>query len=288
MTKEEMTKLVLEKVPFDIDIIPERDAEWEAHLQSMTWSYSRVKAFDDCSYMWLHTYINGDRGMGNGWSDAGTFSHGLMEDVFRGVLPTEQLSNQFYAGFDASIENKFPFPAMQPSLKSKIGRYFTLFRPRIDNVLGVEDQFTYRLPNGMLFTGFIDLVTKGVSGPVITDHKVSKPFSGEKLVDKRKQIHTYFLASPILYGQEAAAGYFHFLQDGTLVKVENNPQHVQETLDWIVDTIEKIKLEREWKPVLETMTPEEQQEQLFFCKHLCSHADKCTALKAVTGMFASR
>ena len=48
-------------------------------IDDMTWSYSRVKSFEDCPYKWFLKYIVGLHGKRMFFADYGTFMHKLME-----------------------------------------------------------------------------------------------------------------------------------------------------------------------------------------------------------------
>ena len=53
-------------------------------IEDMVWSYSRIKAFDDCPYRWYLKYIRHLHGKDMFFSDYGSFVHKLIELYFLG------------------------------------------------------------------------------------------------------------------------------------------------------------------------------------------------------------
>ena len=62
------------------------DISYEPIIKDMTWSYSRVKAFDMCPYGWYLKYIQKIRGKDMFFSSYGSFVHKLLEQYYKGEL----------------------------------------------------------------------------------------------------------------------------------------------------------------------------------------------------------
>ena len=58
------------------------DISYEPIIKDMTWSYSRVKAFDMCPYGWYLKYIQKIRGKDMFFSSYGSFVHKLLEQYY--------------------------------------------------------------------------------------------------------------------------------------------------------------------------------------------------------------
>jgi hypothetical protein len=285
MDRDEAIAYIKSRSPMELEFAMSKldKVKYQAVINAMEWSFSRVNAWHDCNYSWMHTYLYNDRGVQNAWSQMGTHSHESLEPLYRKEIERPAMAAKWLAEFDQVVSLSFPFPAMRPAYRKKIGAYFTMVNVP-EHVIGIETEFKYLLPNGKVFKGFIDLIAwKPESGPIVIDHKVSKLFSGEDLFKKRRQIHTYFLAIPLLFNQQAGAGYFHFLQTGDLVKVENKPEDVNQTVEWITDTIGSILQAESFPPILDLMDQEDRKKKLFFCQNICSHYDKCPALEKILG-----
>ena len=52
-------------------------------IQEMTWSYSRIKAFDDCHYRWYLQYIRRLHGKDMFFASYGSFMHKLIELYYK-------------------------------------------------------------------------------------------------------------------------------------------------------------------------------------------------------------
>lgn len=52
-------------------------------IDDMVWSYSRIKAFEDCPYRWYLKYIKKFHGKDMFFSSYGTFMHKLIELCFK-------------------------------------------------------------------------------------------------------------------------------------------------------------------------------------------------------------
>lgn len=50
---------------------------YEHIIDQMTWSYSRIKAFDDCPYRWFLKYIKCEPGSEMFFASYGSFMHEL-------------------------------------------------------------------------------------------------------------------------------------------------------------------------------------------------------------------
>ena len=67
------------------------DISYEPIIKDMTWSYSRVKAFDMCPYMWYLKYIQRLPGKEMFFSSYGSFVHKILEMYYKEELAKSRL-----------------------------------------------------------------------------------------------------------------------------------------------------------------------------------------------------
>ena len=60
-------------------------------IDDMVWSYSRIKAFEDCPYRWYLKYIKRFHGKDMFFSSYGTFMHKLIELYHKGEKTPRQI-----------------------------------------------------------------------------------------------------------------------------------------------------------------------------------------------------
>lgn len=258
------------------------------------WSFSRISGYETCPHSWKKAYLDKEEGLDNAWAQMGTFCHELLEEQLKGNITSDELSQIFNDTYYDIVDLPFP-PNQWVDLKDgyykKIGSYFSKYKGVSGEVLAIERKFSYKLPNGVEFMGYIDLETKSEFINVV-DHKVSAFFTKKDLAKKKHQMILYAPAIEEEYGELPDAGYFHFLQDKLLVKppkksqfikVDINKEIVKESLQWAVDVIEKIRNDEKFEPILNSQTPKEQDKQKFFCQNICSFRNSCDKSKELFG-----
>jgi hypothetical protein len=277
---------VIEKRSTQAGLELDMDSPFADRIEAMRWSYSRLTAFETCKHAWKKTYLDKEKGRDNAWGQMGNFAHNLLEYMFKGQIAVERLGDNFVAHFDKYVTEQFPQFAidLRAHYKQKIGKYLSTFK-MAGQVMSIEEKFEYKLPSGRVFVGIIDLVVNKYGQLIVVDHKVSKVYESEDLMKKKKQILMYAPAVKLIYKTDAKAGFFHFVQDGTKLKVSMDEQSIDETLAWADNLIDEIKREKHFPTVIEEAldanAPLETEDDLFFCSNLCNHRDNCEMFQAI-------
>ena len=77
-------------------------------IDDMTWSYSRVKSFEDCAYKWYLRYIAGLPGKQMFFASYGTFLHKLLASFHSGEASAAQLVDRYLRDFCQEVQGHAP------------------------------------------------------------------------------------------------------------------------------------------------------------------------------------
>ena len=72
-------------------------------IDDMVWSYSRIKAFEDCPYRWYLKYIKKFHGKDMFFSSYGTFMHKLIELYHKGEKTPRQIVDMYLQDFKTEV-----------------------------------------------------------------------------------------------------------------------------------------------------------------------------------------
>ena len=243
-------------------------------INNMTWSYSRINAFNTCPYMWYLTYIRNFKGEGNAYSSTGTFSHSILERYAKGKLYIWDLLDEFVNNYDKEVPYKFP-PNKYVDLGEKNYNsgveYFTNFEgfDEIGEIIDAEIKVTTDLEDWDVkyqFTGFIDLLLKKDDEYIVLDHKSKGKFKSKKEQSEyARQLYVYAKYVKEKYGKFPKTLIFNMFNAGELIKIPFNKTDYEEAINWCVDTINKIKEEIKFDKNVNN----------FFCDNLCNHRKIC-------------
>ena len=262
-------------------------SKYKEQIDKMTWSFSRLQSWENCKYGWFLSYIEKREGEQNGWAEAGSLGHSLLEDYALGKLKADQLEYEWLLRYDEEVTSPFAnfVINLHEHYKYKVAKYLKIFKGFSGDVQDVELEFLYNLPDGSKFKGFIDLISKKDDELLCVDHKISKKFTRKKLKDKQKQIQMYAPAMKDKYGEYPTKGIFHFFQTGEILKVDITEETISDAMKWATDTIEEIKTSETFPTILSQLkTDKELKDNEMMCKHLCSHRNTCEAKKELYGI----
>lgn len=244
-------------------------------------SFSALSLYDECPMAFKLRYIDHVKDEGNGFSDYGTFCHKLLEEWAKGETPDIALAAEYEDRYDDAVIHPFPpFPRGMGAKYYDAGlAYFESFEGFGDvEILDVEQRFEFQVEGGRrpyTFVGVVDLVVKDkATGAIdIIDHKSKSAAQMKKDFPLyRKQLYTYARFVYDTYGVwPRRIGFNLFKEGGQMVWENFTMAGYEETMRWIIDSIEAILDEKEWKV---TVSP-------FFCRFLCSCLDECPAKDAV-------
>lgn len=253
------------------------DISYEPLIRDMTWSYSRVKAFDDCPYRWYLKYIRYPHADGKRlfFSDYGKFMHELLESYYKGGRTPDDLLYIYLTEFRQRVNP--PAPG-----KKVFENYFTdgadclrgLRQPE-QTVLAVEEKVEFSIKDTP-FVAYIDLVTEDAGGSIsLTDNKsrALKPRSGrgkptkadDELDEYLKQLYLYSAAVKKKYGRLPDKLCFNCFRTGTLIEEPFGNEAYNAALSWFLRRIEDIAAEQDFTPDIE----------YFKCRYLCGMQDRC-------------
>lgn len=226
-------------------------------------------------------YVDHIKDEGNAFSEYGQLAHKLLEEWAKGELPDIALAAEYEDGYDDAVIHPFPpFPRGMGAKYYDAGlSYFENFDGFGDvEILDVEQRFEFRVDGGRqpyTFVGVVDLVVRDKeTGAIdIIDHKSKSAAQMKKDFSMyRRQLYTYARFVHDKYGVwPRRIGFNLFKEGGQMVWEEFSEEGYKDTMKWIVDSIEAILDEKEWKVSVSS----------FFCRFLCGSLDECPAKDAV-------
>lgn len=163
-----------------------------------------------------------------------------------------------------------PFPKGMPQKYYEAGlKYFESFDGFGDNyeIMSAEEKFELDI-SGYTFVGIADLVLKdkNTGGLVVIDHKSKSANSMKKELDTyRKQLYIYAAHVYQKYGVYPEKLMFNMFKEGNFIEEVFDKDMYDQTMQWVVDTIENILFETDW----------EAKTDGYFCKFVCSVLDSC-------------
>lgn len=245
-------------------------------IENMSFSYSRLTAFEQCRYGWLLRYILHEPQRDSFFAEYGSFVHKIIEKYLRGELAKDDLALYFMRHFAEAV----PTAAMSADLKARYYtrgvEYFRHFSFPHDDIVAVEERVEFDL-DGAPFAGYIDVISRDGDDLIITDHKSHdlKPFSKRYPEQKTKtdlelesylrQLILYAVGVKKAYGRYPKTLEFNCFKSGTVISIPFNEEWVKPTLKWASDLRRDIIQESEWTPNVD----------YFFCKNLCDYRDSC-------------
>lgn len=220
---------------------------------------------------------------GNFYSDYGTWAHALLEQYAKGDIPCYALAEVYDEEYDQQITHRPPpFPKGLAEKYRDAGReYFENFDgfgdewevAEIDGQPAVECRFEINI-GGYPFVGIADLILrhKETGELMVIDHKSkSKNSMDRELTTYRKQLYVYAAFVKEKFGVFPTILRFNMFKEGYFIDERFNMDTYNETMEWIVDTIESIFLESDWKVCKSS----------YFCRFICSVLDYCPAKNAI-------
>lgn len=253
-------------------------------LDTMTWSFTRLKSFYDCKYAWKLSYIDCVKG-DNGFFDSyGSFVHEILQKYAEGQLSLFDLNTYYEEHFDESVPYDAPpnkFVNIRQSYYDKGYGYLSNIDLPIDEyeILGVEKKVRFKIDNKN-FVGYIDLLLrdKKTGKIIILDHKsaslkllkngeVSKSDKEHFLLFKR-QLYLYSIAIKEEYG-DVSELWWNMFKDRKWIKIPWQQNEYDESIQWAKDTIKLIEKESNWYG----------RPDFFFCTYICDHRNNACEYK---------
>lgn len=214
----------------------------------------------------------------NAFSEYGTLCHSLLEEYAKGQLFKEQLAEEYTKRYYDVVTHSFPpYPkGYAAKAYDEAYNYFVGFSGFGEEyeILATEEKFELNI-GGYIFVGIEDLLLREIYTGDITvmDHKTKSANSMKKEFDTyKKQLYVYARYVKERYGVFPKYMAFNMIKTGEILKVEFNEDEYNETMAWIVNTIEAAILEFDWAV---SSSP-------FFCQYICGVRKSCPAYDAIT------
>lgn len=244
----------------------------------MTWSFSRLHAYEQCGYLFYLKYIEEREGESNYYAANGKAMHEVMEALLSGKISIEDCP-QYYAEIYDTIYETTKQSTMDIT-HEKCMDYLCVMDD-IDRdmyeILGVELRLDFKIQK-YKFIGFADLVVRNkTTGEVIlVDHKQANHFlkkDGTPLKNQtdnflayKKQMYIYCKGLYDCLGLKVDKIVWHHFKDlGELTIIPYRQEESDEALNWAVHLIEAIKKDNKFKNT----------SSFLMCTALCDFRNEC-------------
>ena len=243
-------------------------------IDDMTWSYSRIKTFEDCPYRFFLKYIKGYKETEKFYASYGSFMHRLLEQYYNGVLPRDKMLSTFLLNFQSEVRGVRPRKETVRKYIDAGCEYLKNFTPFPYNKIAVEKRVEFQI-DGYNFIGFIDYLGEKDNHLYIIDNKSrvlkprsgrAKPTAGDKELDMMlRQLYLYSVGTEQEYERLPETLCFNCFRDGRFIKEQFDMQKYEEAKSWAVDNIHKIEQTESFEP----------RQNFFSCFYICGVSDSC-------------
>lgn len=249
-------------------------------FNDMVWSFSRIKAYEDCPYAFYRHYVlsPGDPADSNFYAENGSLMHEVIARYLSGDSSLDDAVKEYSGRFDEiayDVSEK-----IMENTYNKCMDYLCetdgLDRDRHD-VLMVEQHIKFKIGK-YKFQGFVDCVLKDKeSGKIILlDHKSEDHFfkkDGTVLKSKansfmayKKQMYIYCVGLKETFGINVdKIAWHHFKDGGKISAIDYSEDELNETVQWVFDTIGRIKKDKDFLP----------NKSYMMCYELCGYRNDC-------------
>lgn len=250
--------------------------KYEMIIDDMTWSYSRIGAFDQCPYKFLLKYIHKEQESNRFFSEFGSFMHELIASYLNGDASPDELRAICLKEFRRNVLSKAPSDKVfQTYLKDGLA-YFEHMSEDFDglSIVDVEKKFSFDF-GGHKMVAIVDAIGRTKDGDLfIMDHKSHKlkprgkkrRKSDDELDEYLRQLYLYSIPVESKYSERPKFLIFNcFRNEKNRQIVERFDDDVfEEVKKWAESSIARIRGEDEWEPDAE----------FWKCRHICG-MDTC-------------
>lgn len=260
--------------------------EIRRRILGMTWSFSRLRAFESCPEMFYRTYILHEPERENAFAQFGTFAHSIYERFLRGELFSFECASVFRREWSLYINEDFPSFGAKNLEESWFEAGESAFESVEDvpdhyEVVGVEMKIETSLPCGsqlLPFKGFIDLLLrdKRDGSYLIVDHKSHARFkSAKEKKEYARQLYLYaelLIQSGVVRARDIRLLAFNMFRAGYVEKIDYNPDHALEALEWAGQTYSQILSAIAFE---QCTVRDKKYSAPMFCTQICSFRGMC-------------
>lgn len=219
-------------------------------LENFTWSFSSINTYNNCPLCFYLTYLCNPKleRVQNAFAQWGTLCHSLFERYAKGDLELFELGQVYQSEYNDEVKLKFPYNKYVDLGEKyyKTGfEYFNKFDGFNDNwdIICVEQKVDISIQDNK-FVGYIDLVVEEKTSKdiIIIDHKSKSAFKNEtELKEYARQLYLYSIFIKQIYGKYPSKLMFNMFRADELVEIDFDLNELQETVNWLLDIIQKIK-----------------------------------------------
>lgn len=244
-------------------------------IKDMTWSYSRITAFEDCPYRWYLKYIRLIEDAPMFFSDYGSFVHKIIELSLNGELKKGELVPYYLSNFRKEVKGSAPNRGIFKNYFDQGLQYLSrdVLIP-YKEILGVEKKLDFKLGDRP-FTGVLDCVALDGDAVVILDNKSralkkrssrkTTTKSDEELDQYLRQLYLYSLPTKHVFGKYPDRLEFNCFRTQELISEPFSKERLEEAIRWATESVEKIERNEDWSPDMD----------YWKCKHICGVHDEC-------------
>lgn len=247
-------------------------------LNDMTWSFSRLHAWEQCPYAFYLKYIEGREGESNYYASNGKCMHEIFEALLTNKIAIDECT-QFYADRYELICEKTKQSIMDSTYGKCMDYLCTIEGIDLDKyeVIGVELKLDFMIGK-YKFVGFADLVVKNKENGeiILVDHKQASHFMKKDGTPLKNQLDNFLAYRHQMYiyckGLKDCFGinvdkiiWHHFKDDGELTIIPFVKEEYEETMQWTINTIEKIKKDKKFL----------NKSSYVMCSSLCDFRNDC-------------
>lgn len=247
-------------------------------LNKMTWSFSRLHAYEQCPYSFYLQYIEERDAESNFYAENGKCMHETFEAVFSQKIPIEECTEFYISNMELVCETERQ--SVMNNTIEKCLEYLCEMRG-VDTdkyeILGVEMKLEFHVEK-YKFVGIADLVIldKSRGMLVLVDHKQAPHFMKkdgtplknqlENFISYRNQMYLYCIGLKEQYGLDVdKIVWHHFKDDGQLTIIPYSQEECDNTKEWALNLIEKIKKDKRF----------DSKESYIMCNSLCNFRNDC-------------
>ena len=244
----------------------------------MTWSFSRLHAWEQCPYAFYLKYIEQRDGESNYYAANGKCMHEVFEAILTNQIPLDECTQCYADKYDLICETTKQ-STMDSTYEKCIDYLCTIDGIDLEKyeILGVELKLDFNIGK-YKFVGYADLVVKNKkSGEIIlVDHKQATHFMKKDGTPLKNQLENFLAYRHQMYiyckGLKDCFGidvnkiiWHHFKDNGELTIIPFEADEYEETLQWAVNTIEKIKKDKKFL----------NKRSYVLCSSLCDYRNDC-------------
>ena len=257
-------------------------------IDTMVWSYSRVKSYFTCPRMFYLTYIDTGTLLDSAFSQWGSLCHELLDRFAKGELLAFELGDEYDRLYPEKMTEWFPpnkWTDLDAQYYDRGKEFFDNFEGFPDHweIVGSEIEIEVTI-HGLPVRGFLDLLVRDrIDGKLIViDHKSKSKFKSDQELEQYGY-QMYFYAEWVFqtYGEYPKEMIFNMFRAGTQAIIRFTPEGMEKAGNWLEenvaliyadeDFLDKVEIDYRKKglPIPEDLNPD------FFCRCLCGVRHRC-------------